>query len=136
MDPRLIVRVIAVALLAGSAFACAVEVGRLGREPDPSATSTSENADPLAAELARCKALGDAAVDDAACKEAWAKSRDRFFGNQTTRQNPRQDRRIDPFPVTPDAPSAESRPKIFFDRVPSPPQPNAGSAPNSDAEGR
>lgn len=79
MDPRLIIRAIAVALLAGSAFACAVEVGRLGGDAESSATSTSENADPLAAEIARCKALGDAAVDDAACKEAWAKSRERFF---------------------------------------------------------
>lgn len=132
MDPRLIIRAIAVALLAGSAFACAVEVGRLGGDRDPSATSTSENADPLATEIARCKALGDAAVDDAACKEAWAKSRDRFFGNQT----PRQDSRINLFPSTSDAPSAKTEPKIFLDRAPAPSQPNSGKALNPDSEGR
>jgi conjugative transfer region protein TrbK len=136
MDPTMLVRMIAVVLLAATVLACAVEVGRLGGDPDPSATSTGENTDPLAAEIARCKALGDAAVDDAACKEAWAKSRERFFGNQTPRQNPHQDRRIDPFPATADPPSTKARPKIFLDRAPSPPQPNPATAPNSETEGR
>ena len=35
--------------------------------------------DPLANELARCRAIGMAAVEDAACKAAWAENRRRFF---------------------------------------------------------
>ena len=36
--------------------------------------------DPLAAALVRCNDLGAAALDDAACKRAWAESRRRFLG--------------------------------------------------------
>ncbi|GEM_PF-1853336 len=135
MDPKMLVRMIAVVLLAVTLLACAVELGRLGPTPEPSAASPQQNADPLAGEIARCKALGDAAVDDAGCKEAWAKSRERFFGNQTPRQNLHQDHRIDPFPATPDAPSAKAKSKIFLDRAPSAPQPNPGNAPTPDTEG-
>jgi conjugative transfer region protein TrbK len=136
MDPKMLVRIIAVVLLAATLLACAVELGRLGPVPEPSAASPEQNPNPLSAELTRCKALGDAAVDDAACKEAWTKSRERFFGNQTPQQNPHQDRRIDPFPATPDAPPAKAKSKIFLDRAPSAPQPNPATAPNSETEGR
>ena len=37
---------------------------------------------PLAAEFARCNALGTAAADDAACCPAWAENRRRFFGGR------------------------------------------------------
>jgi conjugative transfer region protein TrbK len=40
----------------------------------------SEN--PLAAEFARCNGLGNAAVDDAGCRAAWAENRRRFFGGR------------------------------------------------------
>ena len=36
--------------------------------------------DPLAAELARCRALTDPAAIDEACRRAWAERRARFFG--------------------------------------------------------
>ena len=35
--------------------------------------------DALAAELARCQAIGMAAKDDAACEAAWGENRRRFF---------------------------------------------------------
>jgi conjugative transfer region protein TrbK len=35
--------------------------------------------DPLADQLARCRAIGMAALKDAACKDAWAENRRRFF---------------------------------------------------------
>ena len=35
--------------------------------------------DPLAGELARCRAIGMAALEDAACEAAWAENRRRFF---------------------------------------------------------
>ncbi len=36
--------------------------------------------DPLAVELARCRALTDPAAIDEACRRAWADRRARFFG--------------------------------------------------------
>lgn len=38
-------------------------------------------ADPLRAELLRCNGLGQAALDDAGCRAAWAENRRRFFGS-------------------------------------------------------
>ena len=38
--------------------------------------------DPLAAELARCRALTDPAAIDATCRHAWAERRARFFGQE------------------------------------------------------
>jgi conjugative transfer region protein TrbK len=46
----------------------------VGVAPDESA------ADPLAAELARCRALTDPETIDEACRHAWAERRARFFG--------------------------------------------------------
>jgi conjugative transfer region protein TrbK len=40
--------------------------------------------DPLADELARCRAIGMAAIEDAACKAAWAENRRRFFAAGST----------------------------------------------------
>ena len=44
----------------------------------------SIESDPLAPELARCKAIGMAAKDDAACEVAWAENRRRFFSYRPT----------------------------------------------------
>ncbi len=33
-------------------------------------------------QLARCRALGEAAQDDPACRAAWAAARQRFFGGR------------------------------------------------------
>ena len=40
--------------------------------------------DPLADELARCRAIGMAAIEDTACKAAWAENRRRFFAAGST----------------------------------------------------
>jgi conjugative transfer region protein TrbK len=40
--------------------------------------------DPLAAELARCRPIGMSALEDAACKAAWAENRRRFFAAGST----------------------------------------------------
>jgi len=40
--------------------------------------------DPLADELARCRAIGMAALEDAACRAAWAENRRRFFSAGST----------------------------------------------------
>jgi conjugative transfer region protein TrbK len=57
------------------------EAGRNGEAvllPRPEATP-----DPLAAEVARCAALGEAALRDRACLEAWAEHRRRFLAPRT-----------------------------------------------------
>jgi conjugative transfer region protein TrbK len=40
--------------------------------------------DPLGDELARCRAIGMAALEDAACRAAWAENRRRFFSAGST----------------------------------------------------
>jgi conjugative transfer region protein TrbK len=132
MDPKIIARAGAIILLAGTLLACAVEVARLDRGSTPSVSAMDGNIDPLAAELARCKALGADAANDDACKRAWAKNRERFFAPGA----PYQGRPVDPFPATPDSPQPLPPPKIHLDRAPSAAPPNAGSTPSMGSEGR
>jgi conjugative transfer region protein TrbK len=47
--------------------------------PTASSVPAARLADPLAAKLARCQAMGMAAQNDAACTAAWAENRRRFF---------------------------------------------------------
>ena len=47
--------------------------------PAAGTATTSGRNGPLARELARCRAIGMAATDDAACEAAWAENRRRFF---------------------------------------------------------
>ena len=101
MHPKLTIRIATIILLAGTMLACAIDVARWHHDHEPLASSVNENNDPSAAELARCKALGADAVNDAACKAAWAKSRERFFAPGT----PYQGRPINPFPAAPDVPA-------------------------------
>jgi conjugative transfer region protein TrbK len=135
MDARMFPRVGAIVLLAGTVLACAVELAHRDLESERSASSTrstSEIDGPLAVELARCKALGSEAANDAVCKAAWAKSPERFFAPGT----PYQGHAIDPFPATPDAPIPKAPAKIYLDRAPPAARPNAGSTPDTDPEGR
>ena len=46
---------------------------------DPAILVKGAPADPLARELARCRSIGMAAKDDAACETAWTENRRRFF---------------------------------------------------------
>ena len=126
MDPKIIARAAALILLAGAVLACALELARQSRTPEPSTTTLENNMD-LADELSRCKALGREAEHDAACKAVWAQNRARFLAPSASYQ----DRSIQLFPATPDAPKAP--PKSHLE--PSAPQPDA-SAPGMDSEGR
>ena len=132
MDPRLIIRAIAVALLAGSAFACAIDVDRLGSDPEPSSTSINDTTDPLAAELARCNALGAGAANDAACQAAWAKNRQHFFATDSTQRQHQHDL----FPTLPSDSPAKAPAKSELDRVPSATPPTAAPAPDATPQGR
>lgn len=132
MDPKIVAHAAAIILLAGTVLACAVEVARLDRWSAPSVSAMEGNIDPLAAELARCKALGVQAANDDACKRAWAKNRERFFAPGA----PDQGRPVDPFPATPDWPRPLPPPKIHLDRAPSASPPDAGGTPGMGSEGR
>jgi conjugative transfer region protein TrbK len=130
MNPKVIVRVAAVVVLAGAMLACAIDVARLHRNPEPPASTAGETSDPSAAELARCKSLGAKASKDPDCKAAWAKSRERFF----TPGPPYQGRSIDPFPATPDVPS-KAPAQTEINSAPLAP-PASGPVPDTSSDGR
>lgn len=57
------------------------ESGRVGSVGSVTPVAPAELAvEPLAAELARCRALTDPATIDETCRRAWAERRARFFG--------------------------------------------------------
>src|SRR5262245_863153 len=129
MDPKIIARTAAVVVLAGAVLACALEWAQRNRTPAPSTATAHENMDPLADELAHCKALGAEAANDAACKVAWSQYGARFLA----RSAPYPDRSIELFPATPDMP--QGAPKIHRHRLPSTQQFD-GNRLGTDPEGR
>ena len=108
-------------------LACALKLAWQGRTLESSLPAAYDNMDPLANELARCKALGVEAAH-AACKAVWVQNRPRFLAPSA----PHQDRAIQLFPATADVPRAV--PKIHLDRVPSTPQSDV-STPGTDFKG-
>ena len=128
MDPKIIARAAAVILLAAAVLACALELARQSRTPEPSTTTLEHNMD-LADELARCKALGREAEHDAACKAVWAQNRARFLAPSA----PYQDRSIELFPAAPDMP--KGTPNVHLDRKTSTSQ-SDGSTPGTGSKGR
>jgi conjugative transfer region protein TrbK len=113
-------------------LACAVELGRLGNTSEPSVGTTGTTDDPLTRELARCKALGDGAAQDAACKSAWKESRERFLKGE----KPERQRANDLFPSTNPPSSPNTKQKLFLDRVPSAPPLGGAEKPTTDLERR
>jgi len=57
-------------------FGAATLAGRAAPKPAPVLAATPSG-DPA---LARCRAAGEAALDDPACRKAWDAARARFFG--------------------------------------------------------
>lgn len=79
LDATAWVRIGAAGFVVAAVAATAVHVGRkeeLSARPAP----TAAPADPLAPELARCRALSAASPPDAACERAWDAARRRFLG--------------------------------------------------------
>jgi len=70
-------------LVAAAIIATAVHFNSEKAEPASAAPRSATTVDPLAADLARCQALGIAALDDASCKAIWAENRRRFFTYQS-----------------------------------------------------
>jgi len=61
------------------ATAAHVRRGDIGAGSPAGAIALSASSDAIARELARCRALGMAARDNAACEAAWTENRRRFF---------------------------------------------------------
>jgi conjugative transfer region protein TrbK len=129
MDLKIAARMIAV-LAIGSAMIVAVAALRENDTEDaPAQNLQRPGGEPANSELIRCRGLGMAAADDAACKKAWAENRRRFFGTHepqsTTAPNlERFGPRLPPNDEPPLAPS----PTKDMDRLP------PGNAGEPDAE--
>jgi conjugative transfer region protein TrbK len=91
-------RAIAYVALAGALLATAIILNDR-RYPGVEAPGPSAATSALDAELARCKAIGAVAAEDAGCKAAWEANRKRFFQPGKLYQ----DRLTDAFPDTPGA---------------------------------
>ena len=97
MDIKSLVRGVAYVALACALLATAVVLNnRQYSIPSASNGDPSPNAGALDPELARCRALGAEAAQDAACEAAWEANRERFFGSKKLYQ----DRVTDGVPTT------------------------------------
>ena len=106
--------------LAGALLATAITLNDR-RYPGVEATGRSAAPSALDAELARCKAIGAVAAEDAGCKAAWEANRKRFFQPGKLYQN----RLTDAVPDTPgvvpagdDLPNAPMRPPATQNSTP------------------
>ena len=61
--------------------AIVVAITELGRDGEDvrSSEPIAATSDPLSAELRRCQALGNAALEDQSCLDVWAENRRRFL---------------------------------------------------------
>ncbi|SDR45094.1 conjugative transfer region protein TrbK [Rhizobiales bacterium GAS113] len=94
MDRIRIVRMAGAGVLAASLIAIAIALRGGSCEPDRADIHATSNPITQDRELARCQALGSGAATDPACREAWARNRERFFDVGHTRH----DLNIDLFP--------------------------------------
>jgi len=74
-------RVVLVVMLTIVAMALLITLENRARSPVHAAPVVAA-ADLRPSALDRCRALGEAAVEDAGCHAAWAASRARFFGRE------------------------------------------------------
>lgn len=68
-----------------------------------SAAPPTRVTDPHHAELVRCGAIGSPALDDPACRHAWAENRRRFFGSPAAQPPTENGRRGEPLPTPEEA---------------------------------
>jgi conjugative transfer region protein TrbK len=88
MDMKIAVRTLAVLALAAVIAACAIALRPDRTEDSPAQAIQSRDDGPVSRELVRCRDLGAAALDDAACKKAWADSRRHFLEDNAGRARP------------------------------------------------
>lgn len=113
MDLKIAARMVAL-LAIGAAITAAVmalrgDGPRDGAEDAPAQGLHHPGGEPARHEFGRCRHLGIAAADEAACRKAWAENRRRFFGSQKPGRPPApkperfdETRPADPAPVSND----------------------------------
>jgi conjugative transfer region protein TrbK len=106
-------RIIAYVALAGALLVTAITLNDR-RYPAGEAPGLAAATSALDAELARCKAIGAVAAEDADCKAAWEANRKRFFQPGKLYQ----DRLPDAFPDAPGAAPAGEGPPNTAPRSP------------------
>ncbi|MER9477304.1 putative entry exclusion protein TrbK-alt [Mesorhizobium sp. M0520] len=79
MDLKIAARIAAVLALGTAMTAASMALRGDGSHDASSPRSVYPGGEPAKVELARCRAIGMAAVDDEACRRAWAESRRRFL---------------------------------------------------------
>ncbi|WP_105384296.1 putative entry exclusion protein TrbK-alt [Neorhizobium alkalisoli] len=95
MDLKIAARMIAVvAIGAGLTAAISALHHDDGPEDPPSLRLRDPGGDPPFGVLDRCRDMGTAALDDAACRKTWTETRRRFFGAD------KQERSVTPNPGT------------------------------------
>jgi conjugative transfer region protein TrbK len=93
MDLKIAARMIAVLTLGSSLTAAVMVLRGDGPEGTPGDAPTAQSlrdpgGEPAANELARCRDIGPAALEDAACRKAWAENRRRFLETAKPRELP------------------------------------------------
>lgn len=84
MDLKIAARMIAVLALGAAMTAAVMALRGDGPEGTPGDAPTAQSlrdpgGEPAGDELARCRDIGPAALEDAACRKAWAENRRRFL---------------------------------------------------------
>lgn len=92
MDSKIAARTFAVVLLAAAMAAALMALRDDGAEEVPSQALRRPGGEPETSELLRCRDLGIAAVDDPACKKAWAQNRRRFLEQESRPVMPEPER--------------------------------------------
>ena len=75
-----LLRIAAGAFVAAVIVLAAIEANRAPDQAETPVRSAVPPADPLTAEVSRCATMGEAALEDEACRRAWAEHRRRFLG--------------------------------------------------------
>jgi conjugative transfer region protein TrbK len=122
MNIRVLVRGVAVTMLAGALFATAITLKSNSKFSDAEVRTTEPSATWSGApesEFARCNSIGADAANDAACKAVWAEHRKRFFASGAARE----DRPSDPLPSTPNTTSMRVQASGATPRHRAPPTP-------------
>lgn len=88
MDWKIASRVIAVLAVGAVMVACAIALRPDATDEAPALTVQPRHGESASSELLRCRKIGAAALDDAACRKAWAESRRRFLGVNEERPRP------------------------------------------------
>ncbi|WP_412774638.1 putative entry exclusion protein TrbK-alt [Nitrobacter sp.] len=68
--------------------ACTIALRPDPPEEVPAPIAQSQSGEPASSELLRCREIGAAALDDAACRKAWADSRRHFLEGDAGRARP------------------------------------------------